>query len=61
MAKSNKKKNNGVEKGFKSNFKASAGNTIKPIQTEPSVPKYLYNLDKERYKDQYKKRKIKKA
>ena len=56
-----KKKNSGVEKGFKSNFKASAGNTIKPIQTEPSIPKYLYNLDKERYKDQYKKRKIKKA
>ena len=60
MAKS-KKKNKSVEKSFKSNFKASAANTIKPIQTEPSIPKYLYNLDKERYKDQYKKRKIKKA
>jgi len=54
-------KNKGVNKSFKSNFKASAGNTIKPIRTEPGIPKYLYNLDKERYKDQYKKRKIKKA
>ena len=49
------------KKAFDGNFKASAGNTIKPIRTEPSIPKYLYNLDKERYKDQYKKRKIKKA
>ena len=61
MAKSKKKKNNGVEKGFKSNFKADAANTIKPIRTEPSIPKYLYNIDPIRYKDQYKKSKIKKA
>jgi len=58
MAKSKKKVD---KKAFDGNFKASAANTIKPIQTEPSIPKYLYNLDKERYKDQYKKRKIKKA
>ena len=61
MANSKKKKNKGVEKGFKSNFKADAANTIKPIRTEPSIPKYLYNIDKERYKDKYKLRKIKKA
>ena len=62
MAKSKKKKNKGVEKGFKSNFKADAANTIKPIRTEPSIPKYLYNIDKERYGDQYRtNKKIEKA
>ena len=38
---------------------ADASNNIRPIQTVPSIPKHVYNLDPKRYEEQYKKRKIK--
>ena len=39
-----------------------AANNILKIETVRGVPKYLYNIDKERYKDKYKQiLKIKKA
>ena len=39
-----------------------AANNILKIRTVRGVPKYLYNIDKERYKDKYKQiLKIKKA
>ena len=31
-----------------------AANNILKIKTTRGVPKYLYNIDKERYKDKYK-------
>ena len=40
----------------------AAANNILKIQTVRGVPKYLYNLDKERYKEKYNQiLKIKKA